>query len=365
MLSTLGHYTLKRRVGDGTYGEVYEALDTRTDQRCAIKRPRKLRERTGIDIQTYRELNLLRGLEHPNVIRLLDVFLDAEPPAEGGGGACRPLNLVLEFAQGGDLQSHLKRANPFSAMQRRSIARQLADGVTFLHRNWVLHRDLKPANVLLANDGRVKIADFGMARAFAAPLNRLDNDGTVVTLWYRAPELLLGAKSYGTGVDTWALGCIIAELLTRSPIFHGQEEHGGGSGSPLQEDQLHHIFRTLGMPSIYELWPKQLPHWPTVQKWRHGSSRRDYPVDGDELPAALAVGGGGVDGDCGAEVTLLGLLRGLLRLNPATRLSASDAFDHPYFTEAEAKVEQPPPLAPFVEAEAEELVSDVLVPSTP
>ena len=361
MIATLGHYTLKRRLGDGTYGDVYEALDTRTDQRCAIKRPRKLRERTGVDIQTYRELNLLRGLEHPNVIRLLDVFLDTEPPAEGGGGACRPLNLVLEFAQGGDLQSHLKRAKAFSAMQRRSIARQLVDGVAFLHRNWVLHRDLKPANVLLANDGRVKIADFGMARAFAAPLHRLDNDGTVVTLWYRAPELLLGAKSYGTGVDTWALGCIIAELLTRSPIFHGQEERGGGGGV-LQEDQLHRIFHTLGMPSIYELWPKQLPHWPTVQKWRHGGSRRDYPVDGDELPAALSVGGC-IDG---VEPALLGLLRGLLRLNPATRLAASDTLDHPYFTD-ELEVEQPPQLAPFVEAEAEpeELVADVLVPSTP
>ena len=140
---------------------------------------------------------------------------------------------------------------------------------------------------------------------------------------YRAPELLLGAKTYGAAVDAWALGCIVAELHRLSPLFLGAEAKVG----ELQADQLHKLFLTLGMPRD-ELWPQALPLWPTVQRWRSA----EYPPDGDALPAALGAS---------CEAAQLSLLRGLLRLNPASRCSAEDALTHRYF-QSEDHAQQPP-----------------------
>jgi len=105
----------------------------------------------------------------------------------------------------------------------KSIMWQILNGINYIHNNWVVHRDLKPSNILIMGKGpdygRVKIADFGMARLFQQPLRALHYDGVVVTVWYRAPELLLGAKHYTKAIDMWAIGCIFGELLTSSPLF--------------------------------------------------------------------------------------------------------------------------------------------------
>lgn len=311
-LPTFEHFTTKRKLGDGTFGEVFAAVDTRTALMCAIKRPHKLRAKGGVEVQAYREMNLLRGLEHPCVVGLISAFLDPKPTQ----GSSRALNLVLEYVEGGDLAQRIKlqheQGAAFPPDTLRSIARQLVEGVAFLHAHWVMHRDLKPANVLLSAGDRVKIADFGMARSFWSPLHSLGHDGTVVTLWYRAPELLLGTKAYTPAIDNWAVGCILAEMQRGTIIFPGTEVRGG----ELQADQLHRLFSTLGMPRD-ELWPQGLPHWPTVQRWRAA----DYP-DADALPSALATG---------CSPALLSLLRGLLRLNPACRCTAKDALAHAYW----------------------------------
>ncbi|XP_015371802.1 PREDICTED: cyclin-dependent kinase 8, partial [Diuraphis noxia] len=134
----------------------------------------------------------------------------------------------------------------------KSLLFQILDGIHYLHSNWVLHRDLKPANILVMGEGpergRVKIADMGFARLFNAPLKPLaDLDPVVVTFWYRAPELLLGARHYTKAIDIWAIGCIFAELLTSEPIFHCRQEDIKTS-NPYHHDQLDRIFNVMGFP---------------------------------------------------------------------------------------------------------------------
>ncbi|XP_046831076.1 cyclin-dependent kinase 8 isoform X3 [Vespa crabro] len=153
----------------------------------------------------------------------------------------------------------------------KSLLYQILDGIHYLHSNWVLHRDLKPANILVMGEGnergRVKIADMGFARLFNAPLKPLaDLDPVVVTFWYRAPELLLGARHYTKAIDIWAIGCIFAELLTCEPIFHCRQEDIKTS-NPYHHDQLDRIFNVMGFP-LEKDWEdiKKMPEHPTLLK---------------------------------------------------------------------------------------------------
>ena len=126
----------------------------------------------------------------------------------------------------------------------KSIMWQILNGISYIHHNWVVHRDLKPSNILIMGRGpeigTVKIADFGIARLFQQPLRALHHDGVVVTVWYRAPELLLGAKHYTKSIDMLAIGCIFGELLTSKPLFQGTEEK---KPKALQTDQLNKILK--------------------------------------------------------------------------------------------------------------------------
>ena len=148
----------------------------------------------------------------------------------------------------------------------RSVLWQLLSGVAYLHGRFIMHRDLKPSNILIMGPeshepGRVKIADFGLARSVRAPLRPLSENGVVVTIWYRAPELLLGAKHYTRSIDVWAVGAIFGECLTGRALFKGQELRGG-SGNPFQTDQLRKIFNALGTPTV-EALPSlaHMPYW--------------------------------------------------------------------------------------------------------
>ncbi len=152
--------------------------------------------------------------------------------------------------------------HPISGTTIRSILFQLLNGLAYLHSNWVLHRDLKPANIMVTRSGAVKIGDLGLARIFYRPLHSLyAGDKVVVTIWYRAPELLLGSKHYTPAVDMWAVGCIFAELLSLRPIFKGEEAKMDGKKTvPFQRNQLQKIVDILGMPTP-ERWPS-LVHQP-------------------------------------------------------------------------------------------------------
>jgi len=219
----------------------------------------------------------------------------------------------------GDLAEKIKQLREahqaFTPQLVRLVMQQLLDGLDYLHRSWIMHRDIKPSNILMGANAHVKIADFGLARIFRTPLRALHHDGPVVTVWYRAPELLLGAKVYTPAVDTWAVGCIMGEMLLTRALFTGSE----AKGNELQADQLMKVFRVLGKPRPAD-WPKivDLPHWAQVSQW---------PSQGyaDQLHQRLHM--------AQPSQAALRILRKLLRFDPEQRITPRAALDDPYFEE--------------------------------
>ncbi|KAG8508149.1 Cyclin-dependent kinase 10 [Galemys pyrenaicus] len=221
------------RIGEGTYGIVYRARDTQTDEIVALKKVRMDTEKDGVPISSLREITLLLRLRHPNIVELKDVVV---------GNHLESIFLVMGYCEQ-DLASLLENMpTPFSEAQVKCIVLQVLRGLQYLHRNFIIHRDLKVSNLLLTDKGCVKTADFGLARAYGVPVKPMTPK--VVTLWYRAPELLLGTTTQTTSIDMWALGCILAELLAHKPLLPGTSEI----------HQVDLIVQLLGTPSE-NIWP--------------------------------------------------------------------------------------------------------------
>ncbi|PNS99567.1 hypothetical protein POPTR_016G142800v4 [Populus trichocarpa] len=297
-------YEKLEKVGEGTYGKVYKAKDKLTGQLVALKKTRLQMDEEGVPPTALREVSLLQMLSQSlYVVRLLSVeHLDANNSDDDSKSN---LYLVFEFLDA-DLKkfidSHRKGPNPrpLSPSLIQSFLFQLCKGVAHCHSHGVLHRDLKPQNLLLDQErGILKIADLGLGRAFTVPLKSYTHE--IVTLWYRAPEVLLGSTHYSIAIDMWSVGCIFAEMSRRQALFPGDSE--------LQ--QLLHIFRLLGTPTE-EQWPgvTSLRDWHVYPKWEPQNLARAVPSLGPQ----------GVD-----------LLSKMLKYDPAERISAKAAMDHPYF----------------------------------
>jgi len=212
------------------------------------------------------------------------------------------LYLVFEYLEQ-DLKKYMDIVKDrFRRTLVKSYLQQLIKGIAFCHSHRVLHRDLKPQNLLIDKEGNLKLADFGLARAFGVPVRTYTHE--VVTLWYRAPEILLGGKQYSTPVDIWSIGCIFAEMHQRAPLFPGDSEI----------DQLFRIFRGLGTPSE-EMWP--------------GVS--SYPDYKPSFPQWFAQPLSKLVKDM--EPMGLDLLSKMLVYEPTKRISARDALAHPFFDE--------------------------------
>ncbi len=215
----------------------------------------------------------------------------------------------MEFLEH-DLKTLLEdMAEPFLQSEIKTVLLQLVSGVEYLHRNWMLHRDLKTSNLLLNNRGELKLADFGMARYTSSPPPKLTQ--LVVTLWYRAPELLLGAEEYDFEIDIWSVGCIFAELLTKEPLFQGKNE----------VDQLSKVFAILGTPTK-ETWPgyRSLPNAKALHPLLSNPKASSHStLTSSRFPYLTNSG--------------LRLLSSLLSFDPSSRPPAIEILKHAYFKE--------------------------------
>jgi len=202
---------IEKPVGEGTYGVVYKAKCLKTGRAVALKRIRLEIEDEGVPSTALREISLLRELEHPNIVKLIDVEHSQVPSR---------LYLVFEWLDQ-DLKKYMDSVGQsgMSAKLVKSYLMQLLLGLEFCHSRSVIHRDLKPQNLLIDRDGNLKIADFGLARAFSLPFRTYTHE--VVTLWYRAPEVLLGQRRYALPVDMWSVGTIFAEMSKVRPLWPG------------------------------------------------------------------------------------------------------------------------------------------------
>ncbi|KAI3505737.1 hypothetical protein L1887_27938 [Cichorium endivia] len=281
------------KIGQGTYSNVYKAKDTMTGKIVALKKVRfDNLEPESVKFMA-REILILRRLDHPNVVKLEGLVTSRM--------SCS-LYLVFEYMEHDLAGLAASPTIKFTEPQVKCYMKQLLSGLEHCHNRHVLHRDIKGSNLLLDNFGGLKIADFGLA-SFFDPNQKQPMTSRVVTLWYRPPELLLGATDYGVGVDLWSAGCILAELLAGKPIMPGRTE----------VEQLHKIFKLCGSPSE-EYWKRsKLPH-ATIFKPQQSYKRCIYETFKNFPPSSLP------------------LIDTLLAIDPVDRLTATVALNSEFFT---------------------------------
>uniref|UniRef100_A0A5S6QC24 Protein kinase domain-containing protein n=1 Tax=Trichuris muris TaxID=70415 RepID=A0A5S6QC24_TRIMR len=278
------------QIGEGSYGTVYKVRSKTTGEIYAMKRM-KMDAHNGITPCALREVAVLQQLqEHPNIVKLEQVIMGEDY-----------LYLIFEYMTI-DLSEYMRRIPDGAVMDEDSVKSffyQITHALQFCHQRQIMHRDIKPANLLISGD-IIKLADFGLARLEKE--TRAAYTETVVTLWYRSPEILLGEEHYSTSVDIWSAGCVFAEMATGTPLFSGLTEF----------QQLATIFKILGTP--------------TTEEWSEFTEMKLYST---ELPVVRSY-------RLAERVTTLdesgmSLLQATLIYDPKKRITAKEMLAHPYF----------------------------------
>lgn len=293
-------YVKDKKLGEGTYAIVYLGhLKADPSSLVAIKKIKVNTEyREGLSMDAIREVKFLQELSHPNIIALHAVFSSKN----------QNLNLVLEFLPLGDLEMLIKDSEGirYGTAEVKAWMGMLGRAVWFCHENFVLHRDIKPNNLLIAADGEVKLADFGLARSFSDPYRSMTYQ--VITRWYRPPELLFGARFYSGAVDVWSMGTVFAELILRFPFLAGNTDL----------HQLELICNAIGTPAE--------ENWPGVSKLE-GFVKFDkaaiVPVRGKDIYLSRF----GTAGPVGVD-----LLMSMLALDPRKRCTARQVLEHKWWS---------------------------------
>ncbi|EIW65025.1 Pkinase-domain-containing protein [Trametes versicolor FP-101664 SS1] len=301
------NYVQLEKLGEGTYATVYKGRSRTTNEIVALKEIH-LDAEEGTPSTAIREISLMKELKHVNIVRLYDVIHTETK-----------LVLIFEFCER-DLKKYMDVHGDRGALDPvtvRSFMYQLLKGTAFCHENRVLHRDLKPQNLLINRKGELKLGDFGLARAFGVPVNTFSNE--VVTLWYRAPDVLMGSRTYSTSIDVWSCGCIFAEMISGVPLFRGRDN----------QDQLLHIMRIIGTPD------ERVLRKIATEGQTEGQAQKQYPRY-PKIPFSQVLPK--------ASAHAIDLLERLLQFDPSKRISAAEALTHPYFT---TNIVYSPPIPSF------------------
>lgn len=291
-------YRILRHIGGGAYGVVWCAVDRHTGAQVALKKVYDAFANNQDAQRTYREVMLLERLRgNSRFVGLLNVIRAANDI---------DLYLVFELVET-DLTAVI-RVNLLHREHQRYLTYQLLRAVAQLHAKGIIHRDLKPANVFVSSDCSIKVGDFGLARTFQCASTAEDEflnfTDYIATRWYRSPEILVRSKAYSTAMDMWAIGCIVAEMLLGHPLFEGRNTL----------DQLRLIVEAIGVPTEEDV--KSL-HSPEIEELLESLQS---PLQVRMLK----------DNSKFADAEAVDLMTKLIVFNPAKRLSAIDALDHPY-----------------------------------
>lgn len=314
-------YVRDNKVGEGTYAIIYKGYEcfveegaeteemfverqpqSQIGREVAIKKIKLTKHGSGIEMSALREIKCLKRIQSEYVVKVFEVF-------EQGGN----IHIVLEYMES-NLEVLIKSKRiVFVSPDVKAWMLMIAKGIYECHSRFILHRDIKPNNILVSRSGRVKLADFGLARDFGFPVTELTNK--VITRWYKSPEILFGSKTYTYGVDIWAAGCVFAELLLRTPYFPGDND----------VHQMELIFTALGSPTQEE--------WPEMQDLPAFLPFEPRPKSDIRLLFT------------GASDDTVDLLKKMLTHNPAHRITAKEVLSHPYFTNNPRP--SPPEALPF------------------
>lgn len=292
---SLDSYAKMDQIGGGAYGDVFKARDKETGEVVALKKVRLENEKEGFPVTALREIKFLFQAHHANIVSLKEVVTSRASESTRNKGS---VFMVFEYAES-DLVG-LMKTKQLREDHIMCILKQLLEALYFAHTNHVLHRDIKPSNVLVTRKGAVKLADWGLCR------KRVDGRLTnrVVTLWYRAPEVLLGTQNYSSAIDMWAVGCLMGELLVGKPILPGKDDM----------NQLHKIFELCGTPR-----PDEMPEgWDSLPLAREFFRNNSHESDMNLRFAHL-------------QPLARDLIGQMLCLDPKKRITAQNALDHDYF----------------------------------